>query len=127
LLNLTNLFALLDARGEKVKLSKETGISTGNISDWKRGRAKPSAEALCLMADHFNTSVDFLLGRTDIRDAETKKAPVPEISENGREMLALYEQLPYKEQVLLIGRLQEMVSPLAGDKKEEAEDATQAS
>ena len=58
---------------------------------------------------------------------DIKRAPVPEISENGREMLELYEQLPYKEQVLLIGRLQEMVSPLAGDKKEETEDATQAS
>ena len=123
MLNLTNLFALLDARGEKVKLSKETGISTGNISDWKRGRAKPSAEALCLMADHFETSVDYLLGRTNIRNPDIKKAPVPEISENGREMLELYEQLPYKEQVLLIGRLQEMLTPIVGDKREESTQA----
>ena len=44
---------------------------------------------------------------------ETKKEPVPGISENGREMLALYERLPERQQILLIGRLQEMVEPLA--------------
>ena len=75
------------------------------------------------MADHFETSVDYLLGRTNIRNPDIKKAPVPEISENGREMLELYEQLPYKEQVLLIGRLQEMLTPIVGDKREESTQA----
>ena len=48
---------------------------------------------------------------------ETEKAPAPGISENGREMLALYEKLPEREQVLLLGRLQEMTAPLLGEAK----------
>ena len=48
-----------------------------------------------------------------VSNRRTKKEPVPGISENGREMLALYEQLPERQQILLIGRLQEMVEPLA--------------
>ena len=58
--------------------------------------------------------------------SETEKAPVPGISENGREMLALYEKLPEREQVLLLGRLQEMTAPLLGEtkKRDQAEAAS---
>ena len=65
LLNLQNLFTLLAPRGTSKKLSEATGISTGNISDWKSGRSKPTADALILVADYFDCSVDYLLGRTD--------------------------------------------------------------
>ena len=47
-----------------------------------------------------------------------KKEPVPRISENGREMLALYEKLSERDQLLLLGRLQEMASPMLGDSRE---------
>lgn len=46
---------------------------------------------------------------------EIKKEPVPEMSENGREMLELYEKLPLRDQLILLGRLQEMVAPMLGD------------
>ena len=57
------LFELLSQRGITAKkLSEDTGISTGNISDWKSGRAKPSSEKLSILADYFNVSTDYLLG-----------------------------------------------------------------
>ena len=46
------------------KLSKETGITQGMISYWKNGERMPSAENLIVLADYFNCSVDYLLGRT---------------------------------------------------------------
>ncbi len=48
---------------------------------------------------------------------ETEKAPAPGMSENGREMLELYERLPEREQLLLLGRLQEMTAPVSGEVK----------
>lgn len=62
-----NLQKLLDKPGEKAKLSKATGISTGNISDWfnPNKNAQPSAEALVKIADTLDCSVDYLLGRTE--------------------------------------------------------------
>ena len=48
---------------------------------------------------------------------EIEKEPVPEMSENGREMLDLYERLSEREQLLLLGRLQEMVAPMLGEGK----------
>lgn len=62
-----NLQELLKKRGEKAKLSKETGISTGNIRDWfnPNKNAQPSAEALVKIANALECSVDYLLGRTN--------------------------------------------------------------
>lgn len=44
---------------------------------------------------------------------EAEKAPIPGMSENGREMLELYEQL------IFIGRLQEAVARIAGPASKE--------
>ena len=54
---------------------------------------------------------------TEAVQVEIEKAPAPEISENGREMLDLYERLSEREQLLLLGRLQEMVAPMLGEGK----------
>ena len=39
------------------------GFSSSNATTWKNN--KPSTEALIKIADYFNVSVDYLLGRTD--------------------------------------------------------------
>lgn len=66
-MNLDNLRYLLRDRGERYKLSHETGISTGNISDWfnPNRKSQPSAEALIKIADYFGCSIDYILGRTN--------------------------------------------------------------
>lgn len=59
---------LLQERGIKqVTLAEGIGVSTGNISDWKSGRASPSIDALCKIAEYFNVSMDYLTGRTDVK------------------------------------------------------------
>lgn len=64
-----NLKYLLSERGEKTNLSKATKISTGNITDWfnPNRKSKPSAEALCKIADYYSCSVDYLLDRTQVK------------------------------------------------------------
>ena len=47
------------------KLSQEIGLNKTFFSDWKSGKAKPSAEALSKLADYFGVSVDYLLGRDE--------------------------------------------------------------
>ena len=71
-----NLQELLKGSGEKTKLSKKTGISTGNISDWfnPNKNAQPSADALIKISAYFDCSVDYLLDRTDVRELNIKPA-----------------------------------------------------
>ena len=47
------------------KLTQDTGIHNGLISKWRTGGSVPSAENLIKLADYFDVSVDYLLGRTD--------------------------------------------------------------
>lgn len=107
-----NLKSLCDERGVSITKTVELcGGSTGSIGGWKAGKW-PNSEIVFKIATRLDVSCDrLLLGR------ETEKVPVPGISENGREMLALYEKLPEREQILLIGRLQEMTAPLLGEVK----------
>lgn len=66
MVDLTNLFYRINALGITAKrVSDDTGISTGNISDWKSGRSMPTALKLVILADYLDCSVDYLLGRTD--------------------------------------------------------------
>ena len=69
-----NLQELLTGYREKTKLSEKTGISTGNISDWFNPNkiAQPSADALFKIAEYFNCSVDYLMGRTSIKEVNTE-------------------------------------------------------
>ena len=64
--NIDKLFVRIsELKLKKKKVSDATGISTGNLSDWKKGRCLPSAEKLEKLADYLDCSVDYLLGRTD--------------------------------------------------------------
>ena len=66
MINLDNLFnriAELELTAKKV--SEDTGISTGNISDWKMGRSAPTAIKLNQIADYLGCTTDYLIGRTN--------------------------------------------------------------
>ncbi|WP_420314589.1 helix-turn-helix domain-containing protein [Anaerotignum propionicum] len=49
-------------------LGIEVGVSQETISGYEIDKAVPPADMLVKLADCLNTSVDYLLGRTDIKD-----------------------------------------------------------
>lgn len=82
------LFQLMSERNINAKtLSDVTGISTGNISDWKSGRSKPSTEKLSILAAYFGVTTDYLLGN------EQKKKPSAEAKSFSRETMELTDQI----------------------------------
>ncbi len=40
-------------------------ISNSAYSYWETGRFEPDSESLAMLADYYNVSIDYLLGRTD--------------------------------------------------------------
>lgn len=58
------LRALRERRGmSRRTLSELCGLSQNMIAVYERGEADPSTDTLCQLADLFNVSTDYLLGR----------------------------------------------------------------
>lgn len=69
---------LLKMEGSTVyRVSKETGISAGTFSDWKKGRSVPKADKLKKIADYFGVSLDYLMGGApELLPSQEKKVPI---------------------------------------------------
>ena len=49
-------------------LGEQLGISDRNIRFYESGEPRPDFEGLLLLADYFEVSLDYLVGRTDNRE-----------------------------------------------------------
>ena len=47
------------------KLSKEISVSRSTVAMWESEKSQPDNNMLQKLADYFNVSVDYILGRTD--------------------------------------------------------------
>ena len=54
-------------------LKDHLGVSAQAVNQYRLGLARPSLENLCKIADFYNTSTDYLLGKTNIKTASTDK------------------------------------------------------
>ena len=70
------------------KVSKETGVTQSTLSDWKRGRSTPKTDTLQKLADFFDVSVDYLMGReSDAPNAVDKENNPIVLDEDALELL----------------------------------------
>lgn len=49
------------------ELEDVINTSNQNISNWEVGRSSPNIEYLIALADYFKVSIDYLVGRSDVR------------------------------------------------------------
>ena len=54
-----------DAGVGQVMLAKHLGVSKGIISMWENGLREPTMSSLILIANFFNVSIDYLVGREE--------------------------------------------------------------
>lgn len=82
---------------------KELEISSGSANNWKKDTI-PNGETLTKIADYFDVSVDYLLGRTDLKDiCKTTK-------EDWRtaELMALWSKFDKRTQLELLVKAYEL-------------------
>ena len=56
---------LFHTKTPQTKLAEILGTTRQSISEYITGRSLPNAEKIRKIADHFNTSADYLVGRTE--------------------------------------------------------------
>ena len=49
--------------------AKDMNVEPATITNWEKGNRFPKDDVLVQIADYFNCSIDYLLGRTDFKDA----------------------------------------------------------
>ncbi len=99
-----NRIALL--RKEKgmsqIALSMELNLSQKMISAYENGKSEPSITTLIHLADIFQTSVDYIIGYTDIKQPLNKIAQQT-LSKDEYLLLEGFNSLPAKQQHIALG------------------------
>lgn len=62
----------LESHTTQTDIAEMLGITQQAYAHYENERRLPNVQLLCLLADYYNVSVDYLLGRTD------EKSPTPE-------------------------------------------------
>lgn len=75
----------------KYRLAKELGVHQTTIKNWIDGITTPSASDINKIADYFAVPVDYLLGKTDIKE---KPSLEEELTDEEYEMLRLWRAAP---------------------------------
>ena len=57
------------------------GVSRQGFGNWLNGRTQPDYDALCKLAEYYNVSTDYLLGRTDVKTPDTELKTVCEVTD----------------------------------------------
>lgn len=64
----------------QVEFANCLGITKQCVSNWENDNVVPSIEMLCKIADFFNVSTDYLLGRKDTRTIDVSTLTEAQIS-----------------------------------------------
>lgn len=87
-------------------VSRNTGLSSGNLSSWENGKFLPSAEALTLLSELYGVSIDWILKGESVFVVDisplSKKAEA-EIDPDLKEMIDLLQELMHSDDADLRG------------------------
>ena len=68
-------------RISQTELAKILHVSQQTVTAWETGKAEPSSSAVSNLADYFNVTTDYLLGRPEKKDDDSKPAAVDDLDE----------------------------------------------
>ena len=91
------------------QLALKTDLSHGCIAMLETGKRAPTGNTLALLADFFEVSTDYLLGRSDdlgVISISSQKEKNAELSPDGKELLDIYNSLEseHRAQILEYAR-----------------------
>ncbi len=104
LVDVEKIFELLHKMGSTQKmLSDSINVSTGNVTDWKKGKSKPSAPVLLKIAKYLNVPVESLyIGNNESIKEMPKSAS---LTTSQAEIVELYDSLNQEGQAQALSYL----------------------
>ncbi len=80
-------------------LAQKIGVSAMSVSDWSTGNVQPTAENIYIIAQYFQVSTDYLLGRTDDFGNVSVQTATPALSEEETEILNAFRAMTYSQRI----------------------------
>ena len=105
------------------EVAKEIGTSQTNIGRWEKGLNEPSSSFVVKLANFFEVSTDYLLGRSDDfgNVTVTTASPSAALTPDELELLELYKKLPKTRQKTVLDTIRYMSESFdISDKKSKA-------
>ncbi len=85
---------------------KEIGVSSGNLNNWKNGTSVKS-DILMQLSEHFNVSVDYLLGKTNEPNTSNTSQ---QLTQNEQELLDIFKNFSERDQIKILGKMEDWAS-----------------
>lgn len=109
---------LKELREEKRLTQQEVATAIGgnqsNLAKWELGKVEPSASFVIKLANFFNVSTDYLLGRTDELGGTVLPSPAPELPQDEQQLLALYRKMSHPQKIRVIAYSEGLLSTKTG-------------
>lgn len=94
-----NLNKLLKEKNiTQLNLSMKIGITQETISAYINDKAKPSADTLIKLANHFNTTTDYILDRTDV-NCRIENIKPKDLTNNEFNIISKYRNLTDEDKI----------------------------
>lgn len=96
------------------------GIKTGqrNIGRWEKEEVQPAADYIIRLADFFEVSTDYLLGRSDDLGNVTVNSSAPMLPQDEKELLKLFRILPPEYKQLALNTLRTWTGSAGREEKQ---------
>lgn len=109
-----------DADLSQKELAKLLGVSPSTIGMYESGKRTPDSEMLTRICDFFNVTVDYLIGRSNIKNPQCstyKKTEQGHLTDDEKNILNLYKKLNDKDKAKVEGIMENKISEYEDSKK----------
>lgn len=123
------ILGLIEAKGiSAYKFTSDLRLSSGAVSDWKKGRSKPGADAIVKIAKYFSVSTDYLLMGIEERNRPQARLTLNLKEDNGMDFIKIERFIRSYEKALRLEKQAQKagwgyISKLPLDKLAEIENA----
>ena len=102
---MNRLSELQDEKGLNMKdPAKALSLPYMTYVNWVKGAREPNSEMLILLADFYDCSIDYLIGRTNDREAKQQAA----VTKTEAELLRLFRSMSKDQQRLILSTAREI-------------------
>ena len=85
------------------QLGEIIGVSESTISLYENGHRQPDFNTLIKLADYFNVTIDYLIGRENNYELTQTSEQLPTLTQFENELLSLFRKMDIHAQNKLIG------------------------